>query len=310
MLGKIPASRLYGLGLNILNIYPVQANTAQTPGLSYNYQFLTPVVNSLTSQPAFRLDYQISQKMRLSGKGQFQIGNSDVVPGIIPGFNDTRNPVPYIYAWAIDGELPGQPDDVLRRHVRLLAEPAWGAGRDAVLQQEQHRARRDSDAVSGFRKVRSVVLRGRDSEQIRRAIFRRWRVPIAADLCVGPQPQRAEHAAEPRLSELPEHQPDPGRGPELDQGLGAPHDEGRLLQPAQLQGREHQHRPGAVDAGRHQLRARHEQPARHRRGLRQRRARHLQHVRATEHPGRRHLRAQHVRGVPAGQLEGEPEADA
>jgi hypothetical protein len=100
VLGKIPANRLYQIGLNILNMYPVHANIQQGPGQSYNYQFTTPIVNSLTSQPAFRLDYQISDKMRVSGKGQFQIGNSDVVPGSIPGFNDTRNPVPYIYTWA------------------------------------------------------------------------------------------------------------------------------------------------------------------------------------------------------------------
>ena len=61
---------------------------------------LQPIVKSLTSQPAFRMDYQASSKLRISGKGQFQIGNSDVIPGNIPGFNDTRNPVPYIYAWA------------------------------------------------------------------------------------------------------------------------------------------------------------------------------------------------------------------
>jgi hypothetical protein len=100
VLGKIPANRLYQIGLNILNLYPVHANIQQGPGQSYNYQFTTPIVNSLTSQPAFRLDYQISERMRVSGKGQFQIGNSDVVPGSIPGFNDTRNPVPYIYTWA------------------------------------------------------------------------------------------------------------------------------------------------------------------------------------------------------------------
>jgi hypothetical protein len=101
VLGKIPANRLYGIGMNILNLYPVHSNVTQTAGLSYNYQFLTPVVASLTSQPAFRLDYQVSDKLRLMGKGQFQIGNSDVIPGSLPGFNDTQNHVPYIYAWAI-----------------------------------------------------------------------------------------------------------------------------------------------------------------------------------------------------------------
>ena len=100
VLGKIPANRLYGLGQNILNIWPIQANVTQTAGRSYNYETTTPIVDSLTSQPAFRVDYQASSKLRISGKGQFQVGNSKVVPGSIPGFNDTRNPVPYIYAWA------------------------------------------------------------------------------------------------------------------------------------------------------------------------------------------------------------------
>ena len=100
MLGKIPANRLYGLGLNILNIWPIQANVTQSPAGATTTRPLTPIVKSLTSQPAFRVDYQASSKLRISGKGQFQVGNSKVVPGSIPGFNDTRNPVPYIYAWA------------------------------------------------------------------------------------------------------------------------------------------------------------------------------------------------------------------
>jgi len=100
VLGKIPANRLYPIGLNILNMWPIQSNLTQAAGKSYNYETTSPVVKSLTSQPAFRMDYQASSKLRVSGKGQFQIGNSDVVPGSIPGFNDVRNPVPYIYAWA------------------------------------------------------------------------------------------------------------------------------------------------------------------------------------------------------------------
>ena len=41
MLGKIPQNRLYGLGLNILKLYP----EPNTQGLNYNLETVAPEVN-------------------------------------------------------------------------------------------------------------------------------------------------------------------------------------------------------------------------------------------------------------------------
>ncbi len=58
------------------------------------------------------------------------------------------------------------------------------------------------------------------------------------------QPHR-RRAAEPALSWLAQHQPDPGLRRQLDEGHRPPHDQDRLLQQPQLQGAEHRsRRPG------------------------------------------------------------------
>ena len=308
VLGKIPANRLYGLGQNILNIWPIQANVTQTAGRSYNYETTTPIVDSLTSQPAFRVDYQASSKLRISGKGQFQVGNSKVVPGFDSGVQRHAEPGSVHLRMGVDGDLRVQQHDVLRGHLRILAESARSARSHAVLQQEQPRAGIDPDAVSGLRQVRSFVLRGVDPEQVRCAILRRRRVPTAPDHGLG----RQHHArvAQSRVSELSESQPDPQRAREPHQGRRTSHPENRLQHRAQLQGGEPEHGPGAVYPGRPQFRKGHHQSSRYRLRLRECGARHLQHLRAAEHPGRRHLPAQHLRRLRPGQLEGEQPADA
>ena len=63
MLGRIPASRLYGLGLNILKMYPLP----NTTGVGYNYSTEQP-----SSQPQLqqliRIDYNISSAWRIYGR--------------------------------------------------------------------------------------------------------------------------------------------------------------------------------------------------------------------------------------------------
>jgi hypothetical protein len=66
VLGKIPANRLYSVGQAILNRYPLP-NVAQGPGQNYNYQIDAPTTDNLTQQPSIRLDYQLSEKLRLTG---------------------------------------------------------------------------------------------------------------------------------------------------------------------------------------------------------------------------------------------------
>ena len=64
VLGKIPANRLYGLGLNILKMYPLP-NTAGFAG--YNYVTESPT-NQPERQDLIRIDYNLSNAWRVSGR--------------------------------------------------------------------------------------------------------------------------------------------------------------------------------------------------------------------------------------------------
>ena len=91
----IPSSQFYALGSTILNRYPMP-NVTQTAGTNYNYQIDAPSTNQLTQQPAIKLDYQLSPKLRFSGKYSAQLQRALTQPGIIPGFSDSYVPYPTI----------------------------------------------------------------------------------------------------------------------------------------------------------------------------------------------------------------------
>src|SRR5690606_40490089 len=91
--GRIPRDRLYPIGLNILNLWPLP----NTEGLNYNYENEAPIDRRLTQQPTVRVDYQYSQRLRFTGKYTGQIGTVRATAGTIPGFNDTMNRYPFIY---------------------------------------------------------------------------------------------------------------------------------------------------------------------------------------------------------------------
>src|SRR6185503_5717611 len=88
VLGRIPQSRLYPTGMNILSkLWPVP-NVEQVPGLGYNYEVQVPVTKSLLHQPVIRADYQLSSMLRFTAKYAGQLQGQDVDPGSLPGFND------------------------------------------------------------------------------------------------------------------------------------------------------------------------------------------------------------------------------
>ncbi len=90
VLGRIPKARLYQPGLNILNWWP-QPNIANVPaGQAYNYEVTDPSIHLLGYQPIIRFDYQPFPNLRGSFKYLEYQQPNDVVPGIIPGFNDTK----------------------------------------------------------------------------------------------------------------------------------------------------------------------------------------------------------------------------
>jgi len=94
----IPAGSFYSLGQAILNRYPMP-NVTQATGTNYNYQIDAPAVDQLTQQPALKFDYQMSPKLRFTGKYSGQLQRAVTQPGLIPGFTDAYVPYPTITNW-------------------------------------------------------------------------------------------------------------------------------------------------------------------------------------------------------------------
>ena len=85
VLGRIPQSRLYDIGVNVLKTYP----EPNVQGLNFNLETVAPSVNRNTYQHVVRVDYQASQKLRITAKYAGQNATVQTNPGTIPGFNDT-----------------------------------------------------------------------------------------------------------------------------------------------------------------------------------------------------------------------------
>ena len=92
VLGRIPQSRLYPLGLNVLKQWP-EPNVS---GLNYNLETVAPEDKRLTHQPTLRIDWQQSSRLRLTTKYAGQRATVKTSPGSIPGFNDTISSFPFI----------------------------------------------------------------------------------------------------------------------------------------------------------------------------------------------------------------------
>ena len=65
VLGKIPANRLYPIGLNILKLYPLP--NFNQPGVNFNYQSQAPT-NDPQRQDLYRGDWNINSSWRATGK--------------------------------------------------------------------------------------------------------------------------------------------------------------------------------------------------------------------------------------------------
>ena len=94
VVGKIPADRLYQTGLNILKLWPTP--NAGGPGFGFNYEVTRGKESVLSWQPAARVDYQPTTNLRATGKYSGWQQRRDVVPGLMPGFNDTQMQRPVI----------------------------------------------------------------------------------------------------------------------------------------------------------------------------------------------------------------------
>jgi hypothetical protein len=94
VVGKIPQDRLYQTGLNILKLFPLP--NVSVAGVAYNYEVVRPKESIRSTQPAFRFDYQPTTKLRATAKYSGWQQRRDLIPGLLPGYNDTQMQRPII----------------------------------------------------------------------------------------------------------------------------------------------------------------------------------------------------------------------
>jgi hypothetical protein len=100
VLGRIPADRLYPVGQNILNLYPLPNIPNVPAGQAYNFELRRPEQTLTSWQPAIRLDYQPTPALRGTFKYTAWGQPNTIVLGSIPGFNDTQMNHPMVPLWS------------------------------------------------------------------------------------------------------------------------------------------------------------------------------------------------------------------
>ncbi len=87
VIGRIPQSRLYETGMNILKWYP-EPNLPTTAGVAYNYQTQAPKTALYGYAPVLKVDYQALSNLRASGRYSLYQQPTLDFPQNIPGFTD------------------------------------------------------------------------------------------------------------------------------------------------------------------------------------------------------------------------------
>jgi hypothetical protein len=97
VLGRIPPSRLYQTGINLLNMYPLP----NVSGQPYNFEITRPTEKALAWQPAIRVDYQPSPALRATVKYSGFQQRNQIFNGTLPGFNDAQQQDPVVSTLAM-----------------------------------------------------------------------------------------------------------------------------------------------------------------------------------------------------------------
>jgi carboxypeptidase family protein/TonB-dependent receptor-like protein len=102
VLGKIPANRLYGLGLNILKMYPMP----NTTGVGFNYVTEAPT-NQPERQDLLRVDYNLNSNWRIGGRWVKDKSDRLLAYGsFVLGDNLPDYPAQFLfprYSWSVTG---------------------------------------------------------------------------------------------------------------------------------------------------------------------------------------------------------------
>jgi hypothetical protein len=132
VLGRIPQNRLYQVGVNLLNRYPLP-NVAQAAGSNFNLEIPRPRDKNLLQQPAVRLDYQLSPALRFTGKYSGQRQKRRVIEGTMPGFNDVLTPYPYITNYGITVNYTFNPTTFIEGTYGSIKNELAGGGSGGLL---------------------------------------------------------------------------------------------------------------------------------------------------------------------------------
>ena len=256
----------------ILNRYPLP-NVTQTKGTNYNYEIPSsaiPTTDDLIQQPAIRLDYQMSSKLRVTGKYSGQRARARSTPGLIQGFTDVLNPYPYITNYAATVNYTLNPTTFIEGTYGFIRNELAGGNENGVLVNESANRLSAAGGLANFPLLypdAGVV----DPRYYAYQVMQDLKPVFWDGTSINLPPVFAWGG---RIGAAPPNQRYPGwlninrtqdYRRQLDEGRRPPHDQGRLLQQPQLQGAEHRRRrPGEPELpGLRQLRQRHEQPARH-----------------------------------------------
>ena len=116
----------------LLQRYPA-ANVAQAVGTNYNYQINPPAVENLEQQPAIRIDYQLSSKLRVTGKYSGSRSRVLVTPGLISPFTDVLTPYPFITNYAFTVNYALSPTTFLEGTYGFIRNELVGGNENGVL---------------------------------------------------------------------------------------------------------------------------------------------------------------------------------
>ena len=142
VVGKIPANQLWAPGIAILSRYPMP-NRTQTPASNYNYELggagstPLPIVDNLQQQPALRLDYQFSTKLRLTWTYGGDRQRILTRPGNIPGFTDVLFPYPFITKYSVTANYMLSPTTFLEGTYGFIRNELTGGNENGILMNEE-----------------------------------------------------------------------------------------------------------------------------------------------------------------------------
>ena len=90
-------------------------------------------MKQLTQQPAIRLDYQLSSKLRFTGSTPAQRARRLTTPGLIQGFTDVFNPYPFITNYAFTANYMINPTTFIEGTYGFIRNELAGGNEGGIL---------------------------------------------------------------------------------------------------------------------------------------------------------------------------------